>query len=55
MPNMFLTLHTLEKGQQKKIAFNSDFANLKNMHQSLQQAMKMHHSNKFKTARYSQI
>lgn len=54
-PNIFLSLHTEEKGIQNKTAFTCDFAGLKNLHQSLTQAMKFHGSNKFKLARNSSI
>ena len=50
-----MDLHTVEKGIEKKTAFNADFANLKNLHMNLLQAMKMHNSNKFKTARNSSV
>lgn len=43
-----------EKGVER-IAFNTNFSNLKNLHQSLQGALKMHNSNKFNLARYSSV
>lgn len=43
-----------EKGVER-IAFNTNFSNLKNLHQSLQGALKMHNSSKFNLARYSSV
>ena len=43
-----------EKGVER-IAFNTNFSNLKNLHQSLQGALKMHNSSKFNIARYSSV
>lgn len=50
-----MSLHTEDKGVAKKTVFNTDLANLKNLHQSLMQAMKMHNSNSFKLARNSSV
>lgn len=36
-------------------SFNCDFANLKNLYNGLQEAMKMHNSSKFKMARFSSV
>ena len=44
-----------EAGEKKNIVINSDFANLKNLHQNLLSAMKMHNSVKFKAAKNSSI
>ena len=39
----------------KTYKFNCDFANLKNLHESMQEAMKMHNSSKTKMARFSSV
>jgi hypothetical protein len=55
IPNIFMKLKTEEMGIEKQRAIGCDFANLKNLHQSLLEAMKLHNSNKFKVARNSSI
>lgn len=55
-PNAKIFLSVEGKGNEKAaVAFDSDFGNLKNLHVSLQEALKAHHSSKFKLARFSSV
>lgn len=54
-PNVLLNFRVNEDGKIVNNLVNSDFANLKNLHNCLMSAMKLHQSTRFKTARNSSV
>ncbi len=54
-PNILLNFKITKEGELTNNLVNCDYANLKNIHNTLTTAMKLHRSGKFKTARNSSV